>query len=73
MGRGRSRDEREGPGVQPEHLEGGEEWPRETGPADVAAAGDEATPSPPAPAGAEDEPAPSRSARRANWIERGTQ
>ncbi len=28
---------REGPDVQPETLEGAGEWPRETGPADVAA------------------------------------
>ena len=28
---------REGPDVQPAELEGNEEWPRETGPADVEA------------------------------------
>ncbi len=28
---------REGPDVQPKDLEGAKEWPRETGPADVAA------------------------------------
>jgi hypothetical protein len=42
----RSGDGREGPDVQPLHLEGEEGWPDETGPADVAAAEDEATPSP---------------------------
>lgn len=42
----RSVDEREGPDVQPERLEGEEGWPDQTGPADVAAAEDEATPSP---------------------------
>lgn len=42
-----SRDGREGPAVQPEELEGGERWPDETGPADVAAADDEPTPAPP--------------------------
>ncbi|WP_217923691.1 hypothetical protein [Miltoncostaea oceani] len=42
----RSADEREGPDVQPEHLEGEDEWPEETGPADVDAAEDPATPSP---------------------------
>ncbi len=42
----RSDDAREGPDVQPEHLEGEEEWPEETGPADVDAAEDPATPSP---------------------------
>lgn len=34
-------DRREGPDVQPAQLEGNEEWPRETGPADVEA-GEEA-------------------------------
>jgi len=41
-----SADGREGPAVQPADLEGNERWPDETGPADVAAAEDEATPSP---------------------------
>ncbi len=41
-----SADRREGPAVQPEHLDGEEGWPDETGPADVEAAEDEATPSP---------------------------
>jgi hypothetical protein len=41
-----AKDGREGPAVQPAHLEGEEGWPQETGPADVAAADDEATPSP---------------------------
>jgi hypothetical protein len=41
-----AKDGREGPAVQPEHLEGEEDWPEETGPADAAAADDEATPSP---------------------------
>jgi hypothetical protein len=42
---------REGPDVQPAELEGNEEWPRETGPADVEA-GEE-----------EDDPAALRAAR----------
>ena len=41
-----SDDAREGPAVQPEHLEGEEEWPHETGPADVEAAEDDAPPAP---------------------------
>jgi hypothetical protein len=32
---------REGPDVQPADLEGNEEWPRETGPADVEAGPEE--------------------------------
>lgn len=46
MGPRTSEDGREGPAVQPGQLEGGDEWPRETGPADADAAGDDATPSP---------------------------
>ncbi|WP_217912673.1 hypothetical protein [Miltoncostaea marina] len=45
-GRWASDDGREGPGVQPATLEGNEGWPDETGPADVAASEDAATPSP---------------------------
>lgn len=41
-----SPDGREGPAVQPERLEGEDGWPEETGPADVEAAEDEATPAP---------------------------
>jgi hypothetical protein len=46
MGPKQSPDGREGPAVQPEHLEGEEGWPEETGPADVGAADDEGTPAP---------------------------
>jgi hypothetical protein len=41
-----SPDGREGPAVQPEHLEGEQDWPDETGPADIGAAEDAGTPSP---------------------------
>jgi hypothetical protein len=44
MNRGPEDDRREGPDVQPAELEGNEEWPRETGPADVEAGEEGATP-----------------------------